>query len=109
MEKLIIHGCLVKTLKHDENGLTTVEDLERMIRVSLEEGSIKSINELAMSQDSNKTRKIEGVATGNSFWIRGCDVQLYNTSNTFFPVDTLTHCCEMIEVYEKSIIEGYTF
>ena len=89
-----------KTLKHDNNGLTTVEDLNRLIRISLEEGSLKSINELAISQDPNKTRKIEGVATGNSFWIRGCDVQLYNTSDDFLPVDTLTYACEMIEVYE---------
>lgn len=98
-----------KTLKHDNNGLTTVEDLNRLIRVSLEKGNLKSINALAMSQDPNKTRKTEGVATGNSFWIRGCDVQLYNTSDVFFPVDSLTHVCEMIEVYENALLRDISF
>lgn len=98
-----------KTLKHDDNGLTTVEDLNRLIRISLEKGSLESINDLLMSQDPNKTRKIEGVATGNSFWIRGSDVQLYNTSNDFFPVDSLKHACEMIEVYENALLRDVAF
>jgi len=98
-----------KTLKHDNNGLTTVEDLDRLINISLEEGSLKSINALAMSQDPNKIRKMEGVATGNSFWIRGSDVQLYNTSNDFFPVDSLKHACEMIEVYENALLRDTPF
>jgi hypothetical protein len=97
-----------KTLKHDDNGLSTVEDLDRLIRVSSEEGSLISINSLFMSQDPNKTRKLEGVATGNSFWIRGCDVKLYNASDSF-PVDTLTHMCEMIEVYENALLRDIPF
>lgn len=98
-----------KTLKHDNNGLTTVEDLDRLIRISSEQGSLQSINDLAMSQDPSKIRKIEGVATGNSFWIRGSDVQLYNTSNNFFAVDDPKHACEMIEVYENALLRDVPF
>ena len=98
-----------KTLKHDDNGLTTVEDLDRLIKVSATNGSIESIQDVALSQDPNKTRKLEGIATGNSFWIRGCETQLYDTGPEFLLADSLTNVGEMIEVYEKSLLRDTSF
>ena len=98
-----------KTLKHDNNGLTTIEDLDRLIKVSTTEGNIESIQDVALSQDPSKTRKLEGIATGNSFWIRGCETQLYDTGPEFLLADSLTNVGQMIEVYEKSLLRDISF
>ena len=59
--------------------------------------------------DENSKRKLEGIATGNSFIIRGCDTQLYNITDNLLQVDSITHVGEMIEVYEKSLLRDVSF
>jgi len=98
-----------KTFKHDSNGLTTKEDIDRLIEVSKLRGSKDSIDALSQSQDPNKNRKLEGVATGNSFWISGPDTQYYNASNGYLIADSIENVCEMIEVYEKSLLRDTSF
>jgi hypothetical protein len=98
-----------KTLKHDNNGLTTTEDLDRLIKVSTTKGNRENIQAVALSQDPSKTRKLEGIATSNSFWIRGCDTQMYDTGSKFLPADNLTNVGEMIEVYEKALLRDVSF
>lgn len=98
-----------KTLKHDENGLTKKEDLDRLINVSKENGSKNSIESLAISQDSLKVNQLEGLATGGSFIIRGCDTHFYDSSEQFLKADDPKNICEMIEVYEKSLLRDIPF
>lgn len=98
-----------KTLKHDDNGLTTKEDLDRLINVSKTHGKKDSIELLSYSQDPEKVSPLEGVATGNSFIIRGFDTQFYDASEGFLYVDDPKHICEMIEVYEKSLLRDVPF
>jgi hypothetical protein len=98
-----------KTLKHDSIGLTRKEDLDRLINVSKNKGTKESIENLSLSQDPQKVRKLEGVATGNSFVIHGCDSQHYDTSKGFLYADDPKNVCEMIEVYEKSLLRDLPF
>jgi hypothetical protein len=98
-----------KTLKHDANGLAKKEDIDRLINVSTQQGSKQSIEELALSLDPNKLKKLEGVATGNSFWMHGCDTQLLDTSDRYITCDNIVHVCEMIEVYEKALLRDTSF
>lgn len=98
-----------KTLKHNEIGLTSKEDLDKLINVSKTYGSKDAIDALASAQDPNKVRTLEGVATGQSFIIRGCDTQFCDVSDQFLKADSLENIAEMIEVYEKSLLRDVSF
>lgn len=98
-----------KTLKHDSNGLVRKVDLDRLIEVSSSGGSKESICAVQQSQEPMKIRKLEGVATGNSYWPVGVDTQFFDLSQEFIPADDIRNVCEMIEVYEKGLLKDTSF
>ena len=107
--KLYYPWLFSKTLKHNEIGMTSKEDLDKLINVSEKYGSKYAIDMLESAQDPDKVRPLEGVATGNSFIIRGCDTHLCDISHKFLKADNIKNICEMIEVYEKSLLRDISF
>lgn len=95
-----------KTLKHDDNGLCRKDDLDRLISYLTIHGDIDSVKN---SQDSKSTRRLEGLDSGSSFWIKGVDTQHFDMSSEVLACDSAKNICEMIEVYEKSLCRDISF
>jgi len=98
-----------KTLKHDSNGLCRKVDLDRLIAVSNSRGTDTELLEsLIQSRDERAVRSLEGLCTGNSFWIKGVDTQTLFLPK-FHRGDSIENVMEMVEVYEKCLLRDVSF
>ena len=98
-----------KTLKHDDNGFCRKEDLDRLLRVCTpSETSVEQLTELQASIDPETIRKLEGLCTGSSFWIKGIDTQVLSLPEAN-RVDSVAHVADMMEVYEMSLLRDTSF
>jgi hypothetical protein len=93
-----------KTLKHDDmTGMTTKEDLDRLVCAIEADFSKEKIEALSDSRDPEAVRVLEGIHTGSSYWIKGQDTKQF-TMDGFLQADSRSNICEMVEVYEKSLL-----